>query len=345
MPGISSMPVIDSKTWCAKSDPRHVELARADRRHLPVEHRDRLEVRVHHVADPGVAPAQDGLVGLGQVGLEPGERRARPAASGRCRGRRSRTTRWCGRGSSPSSVAPSWCGGRGSRRSVAASGIACSWASTSSARVLQAALVLGGRVVQPVVAEVVGQHVLRHDPVDAVHQEERRAEHLAGRLHPAHGRHGHVGLLGDDPHRVVLVLERVVGEDRQVLGRRRDARDVLADACLAVLGPGDVEDDRLRRHAVGVDAAVQRDDRVGARRAAPWPATRPVGRAACVASRLERCIFMSAGGGACVTCPSQDLACDLDLTRPRPASVERVLVVNGWAWVSPAARGNLHDTP
>ena len=31
-------------------------------------------------------------------------------------------------------------------------------------------------------------------------------------------RHRHVGPLADDPHRVVLVLERVVHEDREVLG-------------------------------------------------------------------------------------------------------------------------------
>ena len=65
-------------------------------------------------------------------------------------------------------------------------------------------------------------------PVDPVHQEERRAEHLAGRLEQPDVRHRHVGALADDPHRVVLVLERVVHEDRELVRRRRDAGDVLA---------------------------------------------------------------------------------------------------------------------
>ena len=81
-----------------------------------------------------------------------------------------------------------------------------------------------------------------------------------------------------DPHRVVLVLERVAREDREVLGGRGDPGDVLAPALLAALGPGGVEEQRLRRHAVGVDAAVQHDDGVGAGGQHGRPATRPAGR-------------------------------------------------------------------
>ena len=47
-------------------------------------------------------------------------------------------------------------------------------------------------------------------------------------------------------------------------GGGRDAGDVLPQPLLTVLGPGGVEDERLRAHPVGVDAAVQRDLGVGA---------------------------------------------------------------------------------
>ena len=129
--------------------------------------------------------------------------------------------------------------------------------------VLQPPLVGDRGVVQPVVAEVVGHHVLRHHAVDAVHQEERRAQHVARLLHPPHGGHGHVGQLAGDPHRVVLVAQRVAREDRHVLLCRSDPGDVRAGTLLAVLGPGRVEHEGLRRHAVGVDAAVQRHLGVG----------------------------------------------------------------------------------
>ena len=47
---------------------------------------------------------------------------------------------------------------------------------------LQRGLLVGRGVVEPVVAEGVGHHVRRHGAVEPAHQEERRAEHVAGRL-------------------------------------------------------------------------------------------------------------------------------------------------------------------
>src|SRR3954463_5777479 len=49
-------------------------------------------------------------------------------------------------------------------------------------RILQGLLLLTGGVEQPVAAEGVRRHVWRHDTVDAVHHEKRRAERIALRL-------------------------------------------------------------------------------------------------------------------------------------------------------------------
>ena len=212
------------------------------------------------------------------------------------------------------------------------------------ARVLQAALVLERRVVQPVVAEVVGQHVLRHDPVDAVHQEERRAEHLAGRLHPAHGRHGDVGLLADDPHRVVLVLERVVGEDRQVLAPparrgRRTRRDGASPSSVQAASRIRVSDDMPL--ASTPLCSVTTGSAPAGSTVASHSASRP---GSVLASRLERCIFRSAGGGACVTCPSQ--VWRVTSISHLSASIGGTCSSCQRAWrVSPADRRNPHDTP
>ena len=106
-PGISSIPVIDSKTWCAKTIQRHVHLARADRRPSPSRGRrparSRGTSRCRSARRPSTAPASSGV---GQVGLEPGERRARRSASGRCRGPRTRTRPAPARGCARAAVAP-----------------------------------------------------------------------------------------------------------------------------------------------------------------------------------------------------------------------------------------------
>ena len=153
----------------------------------------------------------------------------------------------------------------GSRKAnvAVASGMACSPADADRA-VLQLSLLLPRGVEEPVVAEGVRHDVRRDDPVDPVHEEERRAEHLAGRLEEPDRRHRDIGVVADVLDGVVLVLEVVAREDRDVRGGRRHPRDVLALTGPAVLGPGRVEDQGLRRHAVGVDAAVQRDLGVGA---------------------------------------------------------------------------------
>ena len=62
-----------------------------------------------------------------------------------------------------------------------ASGIECSFASTSTVESCSSRRLLGGGVDEPVVAERVRHDVGRHDAVDVIHQEERRAEHGAVR--------------------------------------------------------------------------------------------------------------------------------------------------------------------
>ena len=235
--------------------PGEVHLARADGGHLPVEDADRLEVAVEHVADPGVAPAEH-RVGAGRdVGLEPREaaldERGRPAVG----------DREVVPGPGPRQVAAQRRVPGGVRvqerergRGV---GDAVQPGDHRHGAVLQPPLLLGARVEQPVVAEVVGQHIGRHHALDPVHQEERRAEHVAGRLHPPDRRHRHVAVLGRQPHGVELVLQPVRREDGHVLGGRGHSGDELALAPLALLGPRGVQDQGLGRHPVGRDAGVQ----------------------------------------------------------------------------------------
>ena len=228
--------------------------------------------------------------------------RARRAASGRCRGRRSRTRRGSARGSSPAGSRPGGAG-RGSRRSSPASGIACSSASTSMVAVLEPALVLGAtrrpaschrscRAARP---------AARRPSMRSIRKNGVPSTSPVGSIQPD-GRHGHVGPLADDPHRVVLVLERVVREDRELVRRRRDPGDVLAPSAARRPRSRRVEDQRLRGHAVGVDAAVQRDHRVGAR------GQRPVSQSS--SSRPGRWLRRGASAAssgrpvaACVTVP------------------------------------------
>ena len=128
--------------------------------------------------------------------------------------------------------------------------------------VLQTPLLRGTGVEHPVVAEVVWQHVGWHGALDPVHQEERRAENVAGRLHPPDRRHRHVAVLSCQPHGIELILQPVRREDGHVLGGRSHSGDELALALLALLGPGGVQDQGLGRHPVGRDAGVQRHRRL-----------------------------------------------------------------------------------
>ena len=51
-----------SRRGLERGEPRDVVLGRADRRHVPVEHRERRQIVAEdHVAEPDVAPEQDGL--------------------------------------------------------------------------------------------------------------------------------------------------------------------------------------------------------------------------------------------------------------------------------------------
>ncbi len=90
-------------------------------------------------------------------------------------------------------------------------------------------------------------------------------------------------LLADDPHGVVLVLQRVVREDREVVRRRaRPGRRTRPCARSPSSVQVDVEDQGLRGHPVGVDAAVQRDHAGRRRRAGTVPASpRPAGGQRC----------------------------------------------------------------
>ena len=112
-------------------------------------------------------------------------------------------------------------------------------------RVLQLALLVGGSVSKPVSAERVGHYVGWDNSLDEIHQEERTAEYLAGRLDPAHARHGHVGQLAHHPDHVVLVIHSIVDEHRHILSGRRHPRHPFLLDPLAVLLPASGQDDGL----------------------------------------------------------------------------------------------------
>ena len=109
-------------------------------------------------------------------------------------------------------------------------------------------------------------------------------------------------------------------------GGGRDPGDVLPRALLAVLGPGRVEDERLRAHAVGVDAAVQRDLRVGAvgQRAGQPGLEQPRDGGGVAAGTLE----LEVRGRALGHWLLPRWCCDVGLELTPVSFVERVLVVN-----------------
>ena len=246
------------KDHVREDDPRHVQLARAERRHLPVQHRDRAEVLVEHVADPRVTPGQHRLPGGdvgGEVVFQPlqallDQRRAADVGN-----------RELVPFLEPVQLAAQRCVtgrnglGEESERLVRV-GNRVQLRQHLDGRVLQCALLFGCGVGEPVAAEGVGHHVGRNDALDVIHQEERGAEHRALGIDPAHLRYRHVGEFLDQPDDVVLVVHPVLGEHRHVFGGGRHPGDPLLLDLLAVLGPAAGQDDGLRRHAVGVDAAL-----------------------------------------------------------------------------------------
>ncbi len=121
--------------------------------------------------------------------------------------------------------------------------------------VLQFALTLGRCVGEPVAAKGVGHDVGRHHTLDVVHQEEGRAQNVAGRLEPAHPRDRDIGQLSDHPYHVELVVEPVCREDLDVLGGGCDPGHQLLRYRPAVLLPAGGQDDGLRRHAGRVHTA------------------------------------------------------------------------------------------
>ena len=172
-------------------------------------------------------------------------------------------------------------------------GSRCSSASTSTVASWSRRWSVGGGVVEPAVAEVVGHHVGRHEPVDPLHDEERGAEHRAVGLVPPHRRHRHRRELADEPEHAELALEVVAREHRHVVGVGCQPGDQPARAARAVLVPRRVEEQRLARHAVGRGALDRRDRRPAPRGGsvrrshASSPARSRAG------SLLERCISVA----------------------------------------------------
>ena len=86
--------------------------------------------------------------------------------------------------------------------------------------------------------EVVRQHVGRDLPVDAFHHEELAAEHRRVGLDPERVRHGYVGVLRDEAHRLELSHQVVGGEHGDRGGLGCDAHHQPVHAALARVGVG-----------------------------------------------------------------------------------------------------------
>ena len=281
MPGSSSDPGDGLEDAVREHQPGEVQLARAERGHLPVEDGDRLEVAVDDVADPGVAPAQHrSSVPVGALASSHARPRSMsgerpPSATAKSYQARVRA-RFARSGASPA-----WCGSRkanvarrpGCRAARRAPPPCCPAAGAAARRPRRTASCRRSCRAARRAAPTPSTRSIRKNGVPST---------VAGRLHPADRRHRHVGELADEPHRVELVLELVRREDRHVLGRRaRPGRRTRPSRCSPSSVHVGVEDEGLGRHAVGVDAGVQRDRR------AP---RRPAGAVAShSASRSARC--------------------------------------------------------
>ncbi|NDH11302.1 MAG: hypothetical protein EBY44_06160 [Actinobacteria bacterium] len=79
-----------------------------------------------------------------------------------------------------------------------------------------------------------------------MHHEERLVEVRRIGLHPGERRYRHAALLGDEIDQVVLLLEVVRREDRNIACGRRDPSNERA----AALPPRGIEEKRFARHAV-----------------------------------------------------------------------------------------------
>ena len=198
--------------------PPEVDLPGTHRGHLPVQDGHRLEVHEHHVAHPGVTPAEHGVVLVARpVLLQPleaplDEGRADPV------------------GGHPVVVAPHLVHvvpegtgpvvrtGQEGGRSVDGQGVEGGEGLDGGA--LQPLLVGQLGLEEPVVAEGVGQDVGGHDPLDPLHDEERHPDDVGAVLQPQHGGDGHVGVFGHHLHGQELTLH-VVGLEHGVGGRVR----------------------------------------------------------------------------------------------------------------------------
>ena len=145
---------------------------------------------------------------------------------------------------------------RGIRRSARAWGIECSFASTSTVSSCSSRCDSAGESANQLPPNVYGITSGGTMPDDVVHQEELRAQHGARRLEPPHPRHRNIGQLADLPDHLELLVHPVRREHRHVLGGRRDPRHPLLLVPSTVGLPASGQDDGLRRHPVGVDAAL-----------------------------------------------------------------------------------------
>ena len=287
------------KNHVREYDPRDIHFARPEHRHLPVQDGDRPEVGVQHVTDAGVAPNQHRIRGRdvgGPIRLEPVQRsleqlRAADVGDGelvpglqpievapqRVRFR----SRLAG------DIGPSDVGEEPERRLGV--GNRMQFGDHLDGAVLQFALTLGRGVGEPVVAERVRHHVRRHLALDVIHQEELGAEHRTCRFKPPHPRNRDVCVLAHQPDDVELVVHPIRREHRNVLRGGRHPGNPLLFPALPIFVPAAGQDDRLRRHAVGVDAAFHGDLGCDAARHHGGQPTRyHVGQRADVSTRMHQ---------------------------------------------------------
>ena len=232
----------------AAHQPRDVDLAGPQPRHLPVQEGGRCEVPVDHVVDPGIAPAQHRLAGVGgpvlrQVAKPPLDERA--AAAQRYRvvvprlGVRDMPAqrilprlRVLEEGEVPLRV------GHGVQRGQRADG-----------RLLQAPLLRAAGLEQPALAAV--HDVVGDVSVNAAHDVERRPERRRVGLDPDRLGHRDAGELPDQADHLEFPLHLVAGEYRHVHRPRGDPGDQPPGLPDAAIMPGGGEEQGLAGLAGG----------------------------------------------------------------------------------------------
>ena len=231
---------------------------------------------------PTPAPGRAAATSSGQVGLEPGagpldQRGAADVGDGELV-----PVLAASRSGAAARCRPAGRRRSGTRRSSRRSGIAVQLGQHLDGGVLQFAPLLGGRVGEPVVAERVGHDVGRDDA---------RRRSPSGRTGCRAPRRSAPATAPAGPGR--RSVRRPAGSPRTggpagttgTPGRLGSVGATRAthfcSTGLAVLVPAAGQDDGLRRHPVGVDAAFHGHLRRRRRRASRWTATATSPRAAC----------------------------------------------------------------